>query len=398
MSNEVHPEDFPVIGRRGTDCEKWDGMVDVFGRDDLLPMWVADMDLPAPPQVVEAVIRRAEHPVYGYTFRSEGYYQAFINWHCKRHRWQIDQEWLSSGPGVIPALALCVNSLTDPGDQVLIQTPVYRPFYHVVAENRRTLVTSPLVEENGYYRMDYDDLAHKFAQGVKMIILCNPHNPVGRVWTVDELRRLGELCLTYNVKIVADEIWCDLVYPPLEYQPMAAVSSEIGQQTIALLAPSKTFNIAGLAGSVTVIPNRQWKQVYDQALSRLHLELANIFSLTAFTAAYRYGEAWLDQLLNMLQSNCELVVDALNGYEGIRVRRPEGTYLLWLDFRSLSLEHDTLVKALVEHGKIGLSSGRSFGREGTGFMRMNVGCPHSLVLDGIDRIKYTIAWMSRKSE
>jgi len=390
-------ENFSVIDRKGTDCEKWDGLAGVFGRDDLLPMWVADMDLPAPPQVVDALKSRAEHPVYGYTLRPGSCYQAFIDWCRRRHSWPIDSDWLSSGPGVIPSMALCINIFTEPGDQVLIQTPVYHPFYHVVAANRRSLVTSPLVEEGGRYRMDYDDLARKFAQGVRMIILCNPHNPVGRVWTAEELTRLGELCLEYEVKIVADEIWCDLVYPPHRYQPMAAVSLEVANQTISLLAPSKTFNIAGIGSSVTVIPNTEWKARYDQALKRSYLDLANIFAITAFAAAYRHGEEWLDQLLSLLSSNCSLAVDALSE-SGVRVRSPEGTYLLWLDFRSFGVEHGRLAKALVEHGKIGLSDGRSFGSEGTGFMRMNVGCPRSLVEEGIARIRSTIAYLSGYSE
>lgn len=398
MHSEQQPENTDVIVRRGTDCEKWDGMAQVFGRDDLLPMWVADMDLPAPPQVVDALKNRAEHQVYGYAFRPDSYYQAFIDWNRQRHHWQISPECLSDAPGVIPAMALCIHTYTAPGDQILIQTPVYRPFFDVVTDNKRKLVTSPLVEDQGYYQMDYDDIAQKFAQGVRMMILCNPHNPVGRVWTADELKRLGELCLAYDVKIITDEIWADLVYPPHRYQPMAAINRDLANQTIALLAPSKTFNIAGLHNSIAVIHNKDWKKQYDQALKRAHLDFANIFSVVAFTAAYRFGGEWLDQLLGHLKSNCHQVTAALDGYGGIRIRPPEGTYLLWLDFRSLGLGQDLIIKALVEHGKLGLSDGRSFGREGDGYMRMNVGCPRSMVTEGIARIKESIAYLTEKAE
>ena len=392
------PDCSDLIVRKGTNCEKWDRLDQVSGRDDLLPMWVADMDLPVPPEVVKAIKLRAGHPAYGYTFRPDSYYQAFIDWALRRHGWQINFEWLSDAPGVIPALALCINALTDPGDQILIQTPVYGPFYHVVSSNNRKLATSPLLEDRGYYRMNYDDLAAKFAKGVKMLILCNPHNPVGRVWTLDELRHLGELCLAYDVKIVADEIWADLVFPPFKYHPMAAAGHELARQTITLMAPSKTFNIAGLHNSVAVIPNKEWKRSYDQATKRAYLGFANVFSVTAFTAAYCHGGEWLDQLLPYLKSNCDQVVAALDGYCSLRVRPPEGTYLVWLDFRGLELDQDLLIRMLVEHGKIGLSDGRFFGREGDGFMRMNVGCPRSMVMDGISRIKKSIACLSGETE
>ncbi|MFB5067010.1 MAG: MalY/PatB family protein [Candidatus Wallacebacter cryptica] len=378
-----------LIERRGTNCEKWDGLAQVYGRDDLLPLWVADMDLPSPPEVTAAVRERAEHPVYGYTFRPDQYYQAFIDWLNNRHSWKIEREWVCDTPGVVPALALCVTTFTDPGDQVLIQTPVYRPFFQVVTRNGRNLIESSLVEEDGYYRMDYEDLEEKFARGVKLMILCSPHNPVGRVWTEPELTRLGDLCREYGVTLVSDEIWGDLVLPPHRFVSMAALPA-YAEQTVALLAPSKTFNIAGLHNAAAVIPNPQLKREFDQALKRCFLTSGNIFALTAFTAAYQYGGPWLDEVLELLQSNFDLAVAALNGFHGIRVRQPEGTYLLWLDFRSLNIEHHKILQTLVDHGRIALSSGLSFGKEGSGFFRMNIGCPQSVVLNAVKRIQSSV--------
>lgn len=382
-----------LIERRGTHCEKWDNLKRLYGRDDLLPMWVADMDLPSPPQVAAALQERAQHPVYGYTFRPDSYYQAFRDWVKQRHKWEIELNWISDTPGVVPALAFCVTAFTEPGDQILIQTPVYKPFFQVVTSNGRRLVESPLIEEAGYYRMDYDHLRQKFAQGVKMMILCSPHNPVGRVWTEQELTLLGELCLEYEVKLVTDEIWADLVFPPHQFTPMAALP-EYANQTISLMAPSKTFNIAGLHNAAAVIPNPKWKQTFDRALKNFHLNSGNIFAITGFTAAYQHGASWLDELLVLLKANCQLAVRMLNEFCGVKVRQPEGTYLLWLDFRSFNLEPQRIMEVLVEQGRIALSDGRSFGRQGSGFFRMNIGCPQWMVREGIERIQRSVKYLA----
>jgi len=386
-----------VIDRWGTDCEKWDNLGEVFGRDDLLPMWVADMDFPSPPQVVEALVRRAKHPVYGYTYRSDAFYEAFIGWLAQRHGWNVNRDWLSDAPGVIPGIVLCVEAFTEPGDQILIQTPVYRPFFQVVQRTGRQLVESPLVLDTGRYVMDFTDVRAKFAQGVKMMILCSPHNPVGRVWTENELRCLGELCLEYNVKIVVDEIWSDLVFRPHKHYSLAALSPQLAAQTITCMAPSKTFNIAGLNTAVIIIPNAQWKQQYDSAIRRAHLSSGNVFGITAFTAAYTNGAEWLDQLLQVLQQNRDLAVAELNDYFGTQVYPPEGTYLLWLDFRSICPDPELLMHALINYGKVGLSNGLAFGNNGRGFFRLNFGCPQTVLMDGLTRIKRTLEHLKNRT-
>lgn len=380
-----------IIERRNTASMKWDQTRVVFGTDDLLPMWVADMDLPSPPQVVKALKQRVEHPIYGYTYRPDSYYQAFRKWQLHNHQWAVSRHSLSDAPGVIPALNIIINSFTEPQDQVLIQPPVYRPFFRVIQDNNRHLVESPLSENNGYYQMDFVDLRQKFASGVKMIIFCSPHNPVGRVWREDELRMLGELCLEYNVKIVCDEIWSDLVFQPHKHIPIATLSQDIANQTITCLAPSKTFNIAGLNNAIIVIDNQQWKEQYDKQLKRYDLAMGNVFAITAFEAAYEFGLSWLEELLGLLVNNHNLVASELTEYAKCQVTQAEGTYVTWLDMRKVDCDPDRLMQALVQRGKIGLQDGRVFGKQGHGFFRMNIGCPPTVVADAINRIKLSLA-------
>lgn len=376
--------------RRNTNCVKWVLVSQQFGTTDILPMWVADMDLSSPPEVVTAIKERANHPVYGYTIRPDSYYQAFIDWIKGRHDWEIDQDWLVDTPGVVPAMAACVQEFTDPGDKILVQTPVYYPFYNIVKNNGRQLVTSPLLAENGVYTMDFSDLRQKFVDGVKMILLCSPHNPVGRVWTEAELRQLGELCLEYNVKIISDEIWSDLVFLGHNHLPIASLSQELAELVVTCMAPSKTFNIAGLNNAIAVIPNDKWRRNLNRRMKMNEMQLGNVFAIAAFEAAYSYGASWLTDLLELLKRNRDYVVTELSDYQGVEVIRSEGTYLLWIDFRSLGVSHSQIEKSLVKHGKVGLSDGRTFGKEGDRYFRMNIGCQSELVAEGTSRIKLAI--------
>lgn len=378
------------MDRRNTNCVKWDFIYQQFGTTDILPMWVADMDLESPPKVVEAITERAKHPVYGYTIRPDSYYQAFIDWTEGRHNWKISRKWLVDTPGVVPAMAACVQEFTQPGDQILVQTPVYYPFYNIIKNNGRQLVSSPLVIENGIYKMDFSDLRQKFAAGVKVILLCNPHNPVGRVWTEAELYQLGELCLEYNVKIVSDEIWSDLVFPEHNHVPIANISHELAELTITCMAPSKTFNIAGLNNAIAIIANDEWRQNYTRRLKMNEMQLGNVFAIAGFEAAYTHGADWLTDLLKLLKRNRDYVISELSGYHGVEVTQSEGTYLLWINFRALGKSHSQIEESLIKHGKIGLSDGRTFGKEGDSYFRMNIGCQTELVAEGTLRIKLAI--------
>lgn len=377
-----------IIDRHGTDCVKYDGVKNEFGCTDVLPMWVADMDFQVPPAVMDAVRECCDRGIYGYTFRSEEGKEAFCDWVGSRYAWRVEKAWLSSSPGVVTALAIAVRALTEPGDKVLIMTPVYPPFFDVVRGNGRTLVQVPLLREDGRYVMDLGHVEEAFRDGVKMLILCNSHNPVGRVWTREELARLGELCCRYGVTIVSDEIHADLALPGYCHTPMAAVSEEIAARTLTAMAPSKTFNIAGLMNSVVVASNPELLERYNRELVALHLDSGNIFGHVALKAAYRHGGEWLDAMLRYVNGNVDFALDYFRReLPEVQVCRPEGSFLLWLDFNALGLSHEECGERLLRRGKIALNDGLTFGEEGRGFRRMNVGCPRSVLEEGLRRIK-----------
>lgn len=376
------------IDRKNTNSTKWDYNSFFFGREDVLPMWVADMDFESPPEVREAMLRSVEHGIYGYFQRSDGYYRSIINWLYKRHRWRIDREWIVSTPGVVTALNIAIITYTSPGDKVLIQTPVYPPFYNVVRNNGRQLVTNSLKEEDGRYTMDFDDLETKMRDDVKMMILCSPHNPVGRVWNREELEKVCNLCYKYGVLLVSDEIHSDIVYDGYEHRPIATICSEMLDNSITCIAPSKTFNIAGLEESTIIIPNENLRRKFQNTIKKIGIGGGNIFGVTALEAAYTYGEQWLDELLAYLQGNLDYLNDSLKrNKSGVKFYMPEGTYLVWLDFRSTGLLGDELSRFIIDEAKLGLNDGRDFGEEGNGFMRMNIACPRAILREGIDRLK-----------
>lgn len=376
-----------IIERKGTDCEKYDHLKIYFGREDLLPMWVADMDFRAAPEIVEAAAECCRKGVFGYTYRSDDAKQAFIDWVERRYHWKIDMSWLSSSPGVVSALAIAVRSLTQAGDKVLIQTPVYPPFHSVVQENGRTLVCSPLVVRNGHYEVDWEDFEKKLREGVKLLILCNSHNPVGRVWTRGELERIGNLCCRYDVLIFSDEIHADLALFGHRHTMTASVSDEIARRTLTAMAPSKTFNIAGMMNSIVISSSASLLQKFDRELCRLHLDLGNIFGHVTMKAAYRYGEKWLEALVAYLEKNVEFVAGYLEKeLPAVRMCKPEGSFLLWLDFRGLGLSHEEVGRLLTDKAKVGLNDGLAFGKEGEGFRRMNIGCPRAVLEEGLNRI------------
>lgn len=377
-----------IIDRCGTSCVKYDNLYENFACTDILPMWVADMDFRSPQVVLDAARNCCDKGIFGYTFRSDSAKQAFIDWVAVRHDWKVEMSWLSTSPGVVTALSISVRSFTKPGEKVLIMTPVYPPFYAVVKENGRELVCSPLIIQHDRYVVDWDDFESRLKNGVKLFILCNSHNPVGRVWTREELARMGELCCKYEVTILSDEIHADLALPGFKHTVMASVSPEIAARTLTAMAPSKTFNIAGMMNSVIVSSSKELLDGYNKEMLSLHLETGNIFGHVTLEAAYRYGAEWLDAMLEYLGKNTDFAVDFFKReMPRVKVLKPEGSFLLWLDFSGLGLTHDEVTERLLRRAKVGLNDGAAFGVEGVNFRRMNIGCPHSVLEEGLKRIK-----------
>lgn len=377
-----------IIDRWNSDSVKYDGLNAEFGCQDILPMWVADMDFQAPPAVLQAARKCCERGVFGYTFRSDEGKEAFRDWVRRRYDWDTRPEWLSSSPGIVTALALSVRALTQPGDKIMIMTPVYPPFFSVVRDNGRQLVYNPLKREAGKYVIDWEDMEEGMKGGVKMLILCNSHNPVGRVWTKQELKRIGDLCCRYDVLIVSDEIHADLALFGNRHTVMASVSDEIANRTLTAMAPSKTFNIAGMMNSVVVARNPEILEKYNRELLALHLDSGNIFGHITLKAAYKYGEEWLNELAVYLGNNVDFALDYFRReLPDVQVCRPEGSFLLWLDFNATGISHEECGERLLKRGKIGLNDGLTFGEEGRGFRRMNIGCPRSVLEDGLKRIR-----------
>lgn len=376
-----------IVDRRNTQCVKWDGATEVFGKEDLLPMWVADMDFCPPQAVVEAVKARAAHGIYGYEIKPASLHEAVLNWLKTRHNWVVDPSWLSYSPGVVSGLATAILALTEPGDRIVIQPPVYPPFFAVGDQNDRVIVENPLIEENGRYTMNLTELEEIFRSGVKFFVLCSPHNPVGRVWTRSELLALAELFVKYEVTVLSDEIWSDLVFPGHKHTPLASLSPEIADRVITFMAPSKTFNLAGLYLSDVIIPNQGLRDRFTNQMERTAQVHLNVFAPVAAEAAYREGQEWLGELLTYLTENVAFLKSELAKITPkIRVVQSEGTFVVWLDCRELDIPAEELNKFFVEKAGIALNDGAMFGSAGVGFQRMNIGCPRSVIKDAVERI------------
>lgn len=380
-----------IIDRTNNFSAKWSEMNKNFGTNNLLPMWVADMDFLTAPCVMEALKDRLEQGIFGYTTRPSSYNESIVNWLDNRFSWKINQEWLMFSPAVITSISLLIQNLTQKNDKIMIQEPVYSPFHSIVESNERNLVISPLVKlDDGSYVMDYEDIEAKI-KDVKVFILCNPHNPVGRVWTREELTRLGEICLKHNVLVISDEIHSDIILKNHKHTPFASISKEFRENTITCMAPTKTFNLAGLQSSFLVISNPYYYEVMDKAFSILDIKRNNAFSLVATEAAYNYGEDWLYELIKYIEDNVDFAIDYIkNHMPQLKVKKPEGTYLLWVDFSNLNVDKKDLKNALINKGRIALSDGSSFGIGGDGYYRINLACPRSMVLEGLKRIEFAI--------
>lgn len=376
-----------IIERRGSECAKWDDADALFGARDVLPMWVADMDFAAPPQVLDALHQRVDHAVFGYeSSRHDGAFAAVTAWLQRRHGWQVEPEWLATTSGVVSGIHLAVQSFTEPGDGVIIQPPVYHPFFDCVRNHGRKLVENPLRLENGRYRFDLEDLERK-AAGARLLILCSPHNPVGRVWEREELEAVAAIAERHGLLVISDEIHGDLIFQPHRLFPFGTLKGISPDRVITFLAPSKTFNLAGLAASIAVIPDPELRSRFVRNQRTLGVGKSNLLGLVALEAAYRFGEPWLERLLAYLEDNARhLAAVARREWPGIGVDVPEGTYLAWLDCRQLGLAEDELHRLFFQQARVALNRGSQFGREGSGYMRLNFGTPRALLDEGVQRI------------
>jgi len=376
-----------LINRADTNCVKYDLRTQVFGNPDVLPMWVADMDFETPDFVRKAVIERAEHPVYGYHFKDRPYFESIAGWLKRRHQWEVPTEWMSFTPGVVCGFTMAVLAFTKPGDEIIIQSPVYPPFHHAVTSQGRKLVYNTLVDRGEGYEMNFDQLVEQ-AKTAKMLILCNPHNPVGRCWTRNELLFLGEICMKNNLLVISDEIHCDLVLPGYRHLPFASLDKEFAQRSITFHAASKTFNLAGLATSTAIIPNEGLRKVYTDFVSNLEAHLGNIFGKVATQAAMTQGDEWLAQLLDYVQGNIDYVSDFLTAnLPKVKFHKPQATYMMWLDFNGYGLSEEDLWQKMTQEAQLGFNRGKDFGIEGSGFFRINLACPRATVEEAMRRLK-----------
>ncbi len=375
------------IERNNTNCIKYDFRETFFGNGDVLPLWVADMDFKTPDFIVDAIKTRASHEIFGYTFRPESYNQSIVNWLKRRHNWEIKPEWISFSPGVVAGLTLAIEALSKPGDGVILQPPVYFPFFDSIKGTNREMIENPLKLENGRYYFDLDDLKQKIKPNTKLLLLSNPHNPGGMAWNKKELSELAQICLENKIIVISDEIHSDLIFDGYKHTPLAGISTEIAQNCVTLMAPSKTFNTAGLTTSFLVIPNKRHFAAYERVMRLPHLHMGNIFGSVALEAAYTHGDEWLSQLLVYLQENYTLLENFFQeNMPEVKVMKPEATYLIWIDFSALGLSDEDLNKKLIDGG-VGLNRGVQFGKQGSGYMRINIGCTKELLQEALVRIK-----------
>lgn len=376
-----------IIDRYNTHSIKWDYTEKIFGYKDILPMWVADMDFKVPDEVTQALKSRVDHGIFGYTMESKEYFEGLINWWKKRHNWDIEKEWLQYTPGVIPGLNFSVQAFTNPGDKVIIQPPVYQPFFSAVTNNNRQLVLNPLKYSDQTYTMDLNDLEKKIDDQTKMMILCSPHNPVGRVWTQRELEELVDLCARHKLILISDEIHFDIIYSGNKHIPTASINDNAKNLTVTLSSPGKSFNIQGLHNAYALIANEDLRNTFKKTVSKSGIFLNNTMSITAGEAVYQYGEPWLDELLEYLEANRDFAINYIfEEMKRVYPIKPEGTYMLWLDFRKSGYNHEKVDELLLKKAKVGLNTGSMFGDEGENFQRLNFACPQQKLEEGLEKM------------
>jgi cystathionine beta-lyase len=388
--------DFDILHDRSQSAaEKWDkvAMKEHFGRDDLLPFWVADMEFQAPSNIRGRLVERAENGIYGYEYRPDSLYDAILQWYASRHQWAINKSDLCFSHGVMNAISILINQHTEKGDGIIVQPPVFFEFRIAILENKRKLVRNPLIKKGMSYEMDFENLEEQAAKPRnKILILCNPHNPVGRVWTKEELQRVGEICFKHNVFVISDEIHADITYQNYQYMPYSkAVTEDIAQQSFTCISPAKTFNIASVTDAMVVIPNQEYRQQYEKFVAQYFLGKSNTFAVAAMESAYRNGGEWLDEFLVYLQNNLDFLKDYLGKYiPKVQLVEPEGSFLVWLDFSELNMEAKELESFLAQKARIALNSGYWFGRQGAGYARMTIACPQSMLKEGLSRLEQAV--------
>jgi len=385
--------------RSNTNCVKWDAVKEVFGREDVIPMWVADMDFPAAKPIVDAMKKRAAHEFYGYTKPGPELIEAIVSRMQRQFNWQIRPEWIVFTPGVIPALSAAVRAFSSPGDEIVLQEPVYFPFFSVVTQNGCKIVNNALKFDGKRYTMDLRNLESKFQPAAgsrvthtraKAIIFCNPQNPIGRLWTKTETARMGEIVIRNGGIVISDEIHCEILYKGYRHTPFAAISDEFAQNSVVCMAPSKTFNLAGLHASCIIVPNQKLRNSFSDQLAAV-VPGPNVFGLVAMEAAFRDGDDWLAQMLDYLDGNLKITMEFFaKRIPKIKVIKPQGTYLLWLDCRKLGLDNQALSTFMREQARVGFDDGFLFGASGSGFERMNIACPRSILLEALSRIENAV--------
>jgi cystathionine beta-lyase len=378
-----------IIDRRNTDAVKYDRCNALFGTEDVLPLWVADMDFRTPDFILNAIKERLNHPILGYTMPPKSFYPLTMNWINSHHDWNVKREWIGFLPGIVPGLSFAVQSLTCPGDEIIVQPPVYYPFFHVIKNNDRKVVFNRLQERDGQFIMDLDDLEQKFTAKTKLFILCNPHNPGGRVWTWEELLQLASICEKHKVTIVSDEIHADMVFPGNNrHIPFATISEWTAQNTITFMAPTKVFNMPGLISSSYIIPNADLRRKFAGFLEASEMNSGNIFAYIGAVAAYENGEEWREQMIEYVLGNINYVVDFLKtNIPKIKPMIPEASFLVWLDCKELGMETDDLFDFFVQKAGLGLNKGTVFGQGGEYHLRLNVACPRSILEKAMGQLK-----------
>lgn len=380
-----------IVDRKGTNALKTDALKPRYGNADLIPLWVADMDFLSPPAIGEAIIERAKHGVFGYTCPSQSYYDAIINWVNRRHDWKIEQEWISFIPGIVKGIAFVLDCFTTKEQKVIIQPPVYHPFRIIPTLHHREIVNNQLILEAGQYKIDFDGLKKAIDTSCRVLILCNPHNPGGRVWSRQELIDIAEICYDNNILVISDEIHSDLAFGSHKHIPFASVSEKAAQNSITFMAPSKTFNIAGIVSSFSIIPNKELRDKFHAYLESSELNDGHIFAYLALEAAYNHGGEWLDEVKEYIWGNITFVDNYLKeNIPQIKAIIPEASFLVWLDCSQLGLSHKELVSLFINDAKLALNDGAMFGAGGEGFMRMNVGTARSVLARALDNLKKAI--------
>ncbi len=391
MNEKQNPFD-EVIDRSGTQSIKWD-----LYEKDTLPLWVADMDFRAPQPIIDAIVDRTKHGIFGYGYYPSHYYDVLIKWFKRYYKWDIQKEWLVFTPGVLIAINLAIKSFSNPGDNVILQNPVYYPFYGAIKTNGRKVLLNPLKLVNSRYQMDFENLEQITKDSrTRILILCNPHNPVGRLWNKEELTHLGDICIKNDIMIISDEVHCDLVYPGHQHTNFASISTNFAQKSITCTSASKTFNLPGLQLSNIVIPSQKVRQIFSNSLESVfipeeHGYLPNVLSIAALQAAFEECHDWLESLILYLKENLEFLKAFIKEHlPQIKIIEPEGTYLVWLDFRELSMEDQNLETLLLEKAKVVLDGGYKFGQGGEGFQRINIACPRSILENALERIYHAL--------